>query len=634
MACTKEIEDTPKVHVPEVLEFEASVSGTKTVLADGTEILWCPSDKISVSGATDAFTTDIKENSAAAVFSGKYVESTGGFYYAAYPYGKVVSWNSSRVTISLPDIQNAVAGTFENGFNISVAKCAEDSRSLKFSNVTGLVHFVIDSQSGDIRSVKISAGDKEYLSGEFTVDCSEETLTPVIAEETGRNEIVLQSEDTMSPGDYYVSVIPGTFSDGLEFEFTDGEGNKTVKKYDSARTVESGCVCSVGTVGGLDWDGNQYEGPIVVECENMELGNDAAVIDDDSASEGKAVDLQGNGGTVSAQIQIPEDGVYRIDLRYNTGGTPASDKFNEISVNDEKRMVNFITTNQYEDLNIGVFEFSEGQVSVGIHGYWGWSKCDRITVTKVDGPAQINLDYNDATVGGGAEFESGQIALKTGYVSFRANIPAAGYYKVRINSYNGDGDTKYNRVEIPGIMEGRSCEFIGIGAYQEFVAGTFYCDSAREIELKISAEWGWSYIQNVSIVPVDQEYTYIAECESGLLENGAVIGGPGVEYGKADDQSVSLNTGQITVTANIESSGVYVVKIRHFTWINDEGGKKQNVEIPGILEKKEYQFPGSNSWSDLTVGKVYIPSGNVTTVISTFEGYNYFDRVSFEKVIY
>ena len=338
MACTKEIEDTPKVHVPEVLEFEASVSGTKTVLADGTEILWCPSDKISVSGATDAFTTDIKENSAAAVFSGKYVKSTGGFYYAAYPYGKVVSWNSSRVTISLPDIQNAVAGTFENGFNISVAKCAEDSRSLKFSNVTGLVHFVIDSQSGDIRSVKISAGDKEYLSGEFTVDCSEETLTPVIAEETGRNEIVLQSEDTMSPGDYYVSVIPGTFSDGLEFEFTDGEGNKTVKKYDSARTVESGCVCSVGTVGGLDWDGNQYEGPIVVECENMELGNDAAVIDDDSASEGKAVDLQGNGGTVSAQIQIPEDGVYRIDLRYNTGGTPASDKFNEISVNDEKRI--------------------------------------------------------------------------------------------------------------------------------------------------------------------------------------------------------------------------------------------------------------------------------------------------------
>ena len=152
--------------------------------------------------------------------------------------------------------------------------------------------------------------------------------------------------------------------------------------------------------------------------------------------------------------------------------------------------------------------------------------------------------------------------------------------------------------------------------------------------MKISAEWGWSYIQNVSIVPVDQEYTYIAECESGLLENGAVIGGPGVEYGKADDQSVSLNTGQITVTANIESSGVYVVKIRHFTWINDEGGKKQNVEIPGILEKKEYQFPGSNSWSDLTVGKVYIPSGNVTTVISTFEGYNYFDRVSFEKVIY
>lgn len=266
VSCEKDIQGTqevPKEGDPVELTFTASFSeDTKTILVDGVDVWWMPGDKISVKGAESPFESLSDKSSAITQFKG-----TVGYasdYFAVYPYEALSSWDpdSGKAFVELPSVQKAVEGTFDNGLNISVAKTGSKDMSFRFKNVLGYVKFTLTQESGSICSVSVSTEGlgEEALCGTVCVDCASEAPSAVISG-TGENTVSLIDESAMQPGDYYIALLPGTYSRGLEFIFTDSQGKTAKKTISRDITMSKGKIQNIGVIKELDFSDEQPDNP-------------------------------------------------------------------------------------------------------------------------------------------------------------------------------------------------------------------------------------------------------------------------------------------------------------------------------------------------------------------------------------
>lgn len=231
------------------MSFKASYfsDDTKTVLVDRVKVYWQDGDEIAVSGAPEPFVTSLQDDSPDAEFSGEAEPSD--VYYAAYPYEAVAEWADEVALLSLPSEQQAVAGTFAPGINISVASSPDADKSFFFRNVLGYAKLSIGSSSGKITSVTITSNAGEALSGDFLADCSSDD--PQAVPENGIPSVRLVSDTVLEEGDYYIAMIPGTYEEGLTFTF-EGPDGTAVKTVGTPLTLERGHINAVN-ISGLEW---------------------------------------------------------------------------------------------------------------------------------------------------------------------------------------------------------------------------------------------------------------------------------------------------------------------------------------------------------------------------------------------
>ena len=256
MACAKENIITPSSQELCPLTFNAvaaesaSDDATKTVLAEnGLDVLWTAGDAISVCGAASAFTSDLAEGSSAETsFSGEALAAD--VYYAVYPYSAVSSWNGSTAVLELPAEQAPALNTFADGLSICYASTSAEDMAFRFEHLLGYVKFTIDENSGAVTTVNIATNGNEPLAGSFTVDLSSET--PSASASGSMSHIVMESETPLAPGNYYIAMLPGTYSQGLTISFLGENGGSDVKSVNTSLTLEAGQIQNIGTVARLD----------------------------------------------------------------------------------------------------------------------------------------------------------------------------------------------------------------------------------------------------------------------------------------------------------------------------------------------------------------------------------------------
>ena len=258
-SCAKVEDSTTVVKVEPItfgasfyIEEESQQNQNKTVLGkDGFKILWENSDQIAVSGGTAPFviTPEIEEPSASVNFRGE--AAVADKYYATYPYSALRSWNGTTATMALPQIQPARLGSFASDLNISVSSTTAQEHNFQFHNVLGYLKFTIGEQTGEVTELLVATIGKEKLTGRFTVDCSSE-VPVVVADANANTSAAISSETPLAPGDYYLAMFPGTYTEGLRF-IVKGPNGVATKALTQELKLERGKVNTLGTINVTNW---------------------------------------------------------------------------------------------------------------------------------------------------------------------------------------------------------------------------------------------------------------------------------------------------------------------------------------------------------------------------------------------
>mgnify|MGYP002621372889 CR=1 FL=1 len=195
---------------------------TKTSLSeDGLSVLWNPGDAINLfygeSGSLK-LTADIESSSSVTTFSGTIGEEDDPMYgneniWAVYPYNEANSSDGESVTITIPNEQVAVEGSFDKDALVTVAHST--GSNLEFYNVCGGIKFRFTHEG--FKKVYIYGIWAEVIAGtvKVTMDADGKPVYSVIDGKTSITAIA-PDEDGFKVGSwYYVAALPVDFEDGV-----------------------------------------------------------------------------------------------------------------------------------------------------------------------------------------------------------------------------------------------------------------------------------------------------------------------------------------------------------------------------------------------------------------------------------
>ena len=197
---------------------------SKTVLQSDGSLYWTPGNAINLffgSSGSARFESDITSPSAQSNFIGSldgFLPNGIDYFWAIYPYDADNSYDGSSVTITLPDEQTAVAGTFADDLFISVARSVD--YTLQFYNVCGGVKFSVANEG--IKYVTLKGNGGEVLAGHVKVAFGSDGKPYVQQVVDGETEIRVNAPGggTFMPGEwYYIVALPTTFSSGYTMDF-------------------------------------------------------------------------------------------------------------------------------------------------------------------------------------------------------------------------------------------------------------------------------------------------------------------------------------------------------------------------------------------------------------------------------
>ena len=217
----------------------ADASFTKTVLQSDGSVYWSPGDAVNLFyGATGStrLESDNTEPAAQVNFTGTlegFVPDGSSYFWAVYPYDEANSFDGSAVTLTLPAVQTAVAGTFADDLFVTMAHSKD--YTLQFYNVCGGVKFSVAGEG--IKYVTFKGNSDEVLAGKVKVGLDEEGKPQVKEVVDGKKEIRVDAPGggTFETGKwYYVVAFPFTLASGYTMSFYDDKllaervENKTV----------------------------------------------------------------------------------------------------------------------------------------------------------------------------------------------------------------------------------------------------------------------------------------------------------------------------------------------------------------------------------------------------------------------
>lgn len=205
---------------------------TRTSIDESGRISWKANEVIQVfNGVASATFTSTNTSVATKVsFDGSFEEQPNETlgYWGVYPSveGNSGSEDGSYVMATLPAVQKAVPGTFDDDVILSVAKT--DNRDFKFLNVCSGYVFSVSKEG--VNRVIFKGGNGEILAGKVKVSMGADD-TPVWSkiEGEGSKTVVVEAPEgeTFQTGQfYYVMLLPQTLENGftITFETSDERG--------------------------------------------------------------------------------------------------------------------------------------------------------------------------------------------------------------------------------------------------------------------------------------------------------------------------------------------------------------------------------------------------------------------------
>lgn len=239
--------------------FYAETEGTRTTL-DGVDVYFSEGEAISIWDGTGNRKYTADESGRNVSFSGDVAETATEFFaLAPYSESTVFARNGSMVTAAttLASAQEATAGTFADGANISAAQSTSDD-SFGLKNVLAVAKFTLASANlngHQIASVELTS--THPLAGDVIV-----TYGDVPTAEAGANTVktvsLSHSDGTaLADGTYYLTLLP---NDGgqITLKFTATDGYTATKTATLKSAFEAGTIKNLGTVKGLEWEEPKY----------------------------------------------------------------------------------------------------------------------------------------------------------------------------------------------------------------------------------------------------------------------------------------------------------------------------------------------------------------------------------------
>ena len=231
LSCNVREEFEPELQKVTFQAVMADVPPTKTVLQSDGSVFWSPGDAINLFYG-DAVSEKMVYDSTATVAAQASFTGTlpTGFapngkdeFWAVYPYSKDNVFDGSSVTLTLPDLQPSVTGTFADDLFISLARST--GYELSFYNLCGGIKFSVTTPG--ITRVVFYGHQEEYLAGKVKVGFDEngKPLVQEVLEGSSRSI----HQDAPSGGFevgkwYYMVALPTTLARGYTMIFyKDGE---------------------------------------------------------------------------------------------------------------------------------------------------------------------------------------------------------------------------------------------------------------------------------------------------------------------------------------------------------------------------------------------------------------------------
>lgn len=249
----EEVNDYQPEAVGETVVFSAEISNTESRAMLGTsqsgrpQTMWTDGDRITIHNGSRGyeFATTLEEPAPRADFA--YVGddfSADNGVIAVYPAGDYSADLSARtVSVAIPAVQTATAGTFDPSAGVMVAY--SQTSSMAFRNTVALVKFSLKTEG--VKSVVLTGLGEEAVCGDMTVVLDEEGNITSVAPDTegiaGTSiELTAAEGSKLATGTtYYMAVIPGSFPKGFTVHVkygADGEMHMVkgyTKAYDLAR---------------------------------------------------------------------------------------------------------------------------------------------------------------------------------------------------------------------------------------------------------------------------------------------------------------------------------------------------------------------------------------------------------------
>lgn len=206
--------------------FSASCEGhTKVTIDESFVLCWEKGDEILVSNGTksNVFVAGNSGTSVDFTAVGMIISETAA-YSAVFP-AELAAFDAGKVTVSVPDNYEAVPGVYPQSPAVAVSDGT--SRHFEFRNLCALVSFEVTGN--DVKSLVFEGLDGETLAGKIAVN-DFSTCDFTVAD--GRTSVTLSSVRKMTPGRYYVTLLPQTFEKGIKVTIVKTDDSSVTREYD------------------------------------------------------------------------------------------------------------------------------------------------------------------------------------------------------------------------------------------------------------------------------------------------------------------------------------------------------------------------------------------------------------------
>lgn len=208
-----------------LLIFTATIDGAETRTSlDGTKIVWNAEEEINIFyGASEGsrFVSSNTEPSQMVTFSGTLTAFTGtteegeaNSFWAIYPYNESNSSDGTYVTAYLPENQGGILENIPDKALMMLAKTP--GLALSFKQVCARLKVTVSTPGIEI--IEICGNADETVAGSILVSMNSEGLPEWqdAGADTGKKiELVPASGTAFELGEYYIALLPQTFSSGF-----------------------------------------------------------------------------------------------------------------------------------------------------------------------------------------------------------------------------------------------------------------------------------------------------------------------------------------------------------------------------------------------------------------------------------